>query len=102
MSTTALATDSAARPRLLDRLRHARRVRHYSSRTEDRYVEWATRFIRFLALRHPNSMGGPEIEMFLTDLAVHGQVSASSQNQAFHAPRRARDRSENDSGAARP
>ena len=89
-------------PRLLDRLRHAMRVRHYSSRTEDRYVEWATRFIRFHGLRHPNSMGGPEIEMFLTDLAVHGHVSASTQNQAFHAPRRARDRSENDSGAARP
>jgi integron integrase len=70
-------------PRLLDRVRHAIRVRHYSPRTEECYVEWATRFIRFHGLRHPNTMGGPEIEMFLTDLAVKGHVAASTQNQAF-------------------
>jgi integron integrase len=70
-------------PKLLDRLRYAIRVRHYSPRTEECYVEWVTRFIRFHGLRHPNTMGGPEIEMFLTDLAVHAHVSASTQNQAF-------------------
>jgi integron integrase len=70
-------------PKLLDRLRHAVRVRHYSPRTEECYVDWVTRFIRFHGLRHPNAMGGPEIEMFLTDLAVNGHVSASTQNQAF-------------------
>src|SRR6202022_3826068 len=70
-------------PRLLDRVRHAIRVRHYSPRTEKCYVEWAERFIRFQDLRHPNTMGGPEIEMFLTDLAVNGHVAASIQNQAF-------------------
>jgi integron integrase len=72
-------------PRLLDRLRHALRVGHYSPRTEECYVEWARKFIRFHRLRHPNTMGGPEIELFLTDLAVHGHVSASTQNQAFNA-----------------
>ena len=30
-------------------------------------------------------MGECEIEAFLTDLAVHGKVAASTQNQAFHA-----------------
>ena len=72
-------------PRLLDRLRWALRVRHYSPRTEACYVEWAERFIRFHGMRHPNTMGGTEIEMFLTDLAVRGHVSANTQNQAFHA-----------------
>lgn len=72
-------------PRLLDRLRHACRVRQYSPRTEKCYAEWAERFIRFHGLRHPNTMGGAEIEQFLTDLAVNGQVAASTQNQAFHA-----------------
>jgi len=72
-------------PRLLDRLRRAARVRHLSPRTEDRYAAWAERYIRFHSLRHPNTMGGPEIEMFLTDLAVHGHVSASTQNQALNA-----------------
>jgi integron integrase len=72
-------------PRLLDRLRWAMRVRHLSPRTEECYVSWAERFIRFHAMRHPNTMGATEIEMFLTDLAVNGHVSASTQNQAFNA-----------------
>ena len=72
-------------PRLLDRLRHACRLRQYSPRTEKCYAEWAARFIRFHGLRHPNTMGGAEIEQFLTDLAVNGHVAASTQNQAFHA-----------------
>ncbi len=69
-------------PRLLDRLRWAIRVRHLSPRTESCYVLWAERFIRFHGLRHPNTMGGAEIEMFLTNLAVEGHVAASTQNQA--------------------
>jgi integron integrase len=69
-------------PRLLDRVRHAARVRHYSPRTEACYVEWATRYLRFHGLRHPTAMGGPAIEMFLTDLAVNRHVAASTQNQA--------------------
>jgi integrase len=72
-------------PRLLDRLRRALRVRHHAPRTEACYVQWAERFIRFHGLRHPNTMGGPEIELFLTDLAVHGHVAASTQNQALNA-----------------
>ena len=72
-------------PRLLDRVRHAARLRHFSPRTEECYVMWCERFIRFHDLRHPNTMGGPEIEQFLTDLAVRGQVAASTQNQAFSA-----------------
>ncbi len=72
-------------PRLLDRLRRALRLRHYSPRTEICYVDWAERYIRFHRLRHPNTMGAAEIEMFLTDLAVRGHVSASTQNQGFNA-----------------
>jgi hypothetical protein len=72
-------------PRLLDRLRRALRVRHYSPRTEACYAEWASRFIRFHGLRHPSTMGGPEVEQFLTDLAVNHHVAASTQNQALNA-----------------
>ena len=68
-------------PRLLDRLRRAMRLRHYSPRTESCYVDWVVRFIRFHGLRHPNAMGAAEIEMFLTDLAVNGHVSASTQTR---------------------
>jgi integron integrase len=72
-------------PRLLDRLRRACRVRQFAPSTEDCYAKWAERFIRFHRLRHPNTMGAPEIELFLSDLAVNGHVAASTQNQAFNA-----------------
>jgi Phage integrase, N-terminal SAM-like domain len=72
-------------PRLLDRLRQALRVRHYSPRTEDCYVDWAARFIRFHGMRHPREMSAPEVSAFLTDLATTGHVAASTQNQALNA-----------------
>jgi len=71
--------------RLLDRLRAAVRVRHYSIRTEEAYVAWVRRFILFHNKRHPLEMGAAEINQFLTHLAVEGHVSASTQNQAFSA-----------------
>src|SRR5205085_3735384 len=70
-------------PKLLDRLRHACRVRHYSIRTEDAYHDWARRFILFHSKRHPNEMAEREVNEFLTDLAVNGHVAASTQNQAL-------------------
>jgi len=45
-------------PRLLDRVRQALRVRHYSPRTEECYVQWTARFVRFHGLRHPCEMAG--------------------------------------------
>src|SRR5581483_5589558 len=72
-------------PRLLDRVRQACRVRHYSLRTEDCYAAWIKRFILFHGKRHPLEMGAAEINQFLTHLAVAGHVSASTQNQAFSA-----------------
>ena len=72
-------------PKLLDRLRAACRVRHYSLRTEDAYHDWCKRFILFHNKRHPQEMAAPEINAFLTHLAVEGHVAASTQNQAFSA-----------------
>lgn len=69
-------------PRLLDRVRAAIRVRHYSIRTEDAYVDWVRRYILFHGKRHPADMGADEVAAFLSDLAVNRQVSASTQNQA--------------------
>jgi integron integrase len=73
---------SAAPRRLLDRLRDAIRLRHYSLRTEDTYVDWARRFILFHDKRHPLDMGASEVQSFLTHLAVERQVAAATQNQA--------------------
>jgi integron integrase len=66
-------------------VRDAVRVRHYSRRTEAAYLGWVRRFVRFHDLRHPETMAEPEIAAFLTDLAVRGQVSSSTQNQALAA-----------------
>jgi integron integrase len=79
------AASQPRQPRLLDRVRAALRVRHYSLRTEECYIQWIRRFILFHHKRHPLEMGAAEINAFLTDLAVVGRVSASTQNQAFSA-----------------
>lgn len=73
------------KPRLLDQMRDQIRLRHYSIRTERVYCEWVRRFIRFHQYRHPAEMAAAEIEAFLSDLAVRGNVSASTQNQALAA-----------------
>jgi integron integrase len=69
--------------KLLDQMRDALQVHHYSIRTENAYVEWARRYILYHHRRHPKDMGRPEIESFLTHLAVARKVAASTQNQAL-------------------
>jgi integron integrase len=72
-------------PKLIDQLRGALGARHYSPRTEEAYCHWVRRFIFFHQVRHPAEMGEPEINAFLTHLAVKKKVSASTQNQALSA-----------------
>jgi integron integrase len=69
-------------PRLLDRVRDKIRLKHYSIRTEQAYVDWIKRFIRFHGKQHPANLGPMEVEAFLTDLAAVRRVAASTQNQA--------------------
>ena len=71
-----------SQPRLLDQVRGKIRLKHYSLRTEQAYVDWIKRFIRHNGKRHPREMGAVEVEAFLTHLAVAGRVAASTQNQA--------------------
>ncbi len=73
------------KPKLLDQVRDALRSRHYSRRTEQSYGHWVKRFIFFHHVRHPAEMAEPEINAFLTHLAVKEKVSASTQNQALSA-----------------
>jgi integron integrase len=79
------ASDPPRAPRLLDRLRAAIRIRHYSPRTEETYVHWTRSFVRFHGLRHPRELGAAEIEAFLSHLATERNVAASTQNQALNA-----------------
>lgn len=73
------------KPRLLDQVRDAIRVKHYSMRTEEAYTHWIKRFILFHEKRHPLYMGENEVSKFLSHLAVEGKVSVSTQNQALSA-----------------
>lgn len=74
-----------AKPRLLDEVRGRLRLRHYSIRTERAYLGWIRRFILASGKRHPRQMGAAEVERFLSGLATHGRVAASTQNQALSA-----------------
>jgi len=71
--------------KLLDQVRDAIHLKHYSIRTEEAYVNWVKRYIYFHGLRHPAEMGAAEVEAFLTHLAVQENVAASTQNQALSA-----------------
>jgi len=70
---------------LLDQVRDRMRRLHMARRSEEVYVGWVRRFILANGKRHPRDLGATDIERFLTGLAVHGRVSASTQNQALSA-----------------
>ena len=80
----AFASLNGSPPKLLDQVRQAIRLRHYSRRTEAAYVAWIRRFIVFHRKRHPRELGEREVTAFVSSLASRG-VSASTQNQALSA-----------------
>ena len=82
MSSTA---SSGAGSPLLQSVRDALLLRHYSARTIEAYIAWVRRFVVFHGRRHPQSLGANEVAVFLSDLASRGHVSASTQNQALAA-----------------
>src|SRR5712664_2181580 len=73
--------------KLLDQVKELMRLRHYSIRTEQSYSDWIRRYIKFHGLRSREELtpGTEKVEQFLSDLAVNGNVAASTQNQAFNA-----------------
>ncbi len=70
-------------PKLLEQVRDAIRIRHYSIRTEKAYINWIRRFIIFNNKRHPKEMSEPEIMKFINFLACKRNVASSTQNQAL-------------------
>lgn len=83
--------DPSAKPagpppvRLLEKVRECIRARHYSIRTEDSYVDWVRRYVRYHGRRHPRELGAVHVGAFLSSLANDRKVSASTQNQALAA-----------------
>lgn len=73
--------DIQAAPRLLDLVRARIRFKHYSLRTEQAYLDWIRRFIRFHGNRHPSDLGHADVVRFLTHLPPDLNVASSTQNQ---------------------
>lgn len=73
---------ASPRPRLIDQVRERIRLKHYSLRSEQAYVDWMKRYIRFHGNRHPSELGSRDLVAFLTHLAAERNVAASTQNQA--------------------
>jgi site-specific recombinase XerD len=73
--------------KLMDEVREFMRLHHYSIHTERTYCDWIKKYVQFhqMKSREDLSNGEKKIEAFLTDLAVRGNVSASTQNQAMNA-----------------
>ena len=78
-----LAPTRSQPPKLLQEIRTVLRLHHYAIHTERAYVEWVIRFIRFHRMQSRAALFPAEskIEAFLTDLAVHGNVAAATQNR---------------------
>lgn len=61
------------------------RLRHFSPRTEEAYIAWVRRYVRFHGLRHPAGMGNDEVTAFLSHLAVIRRLAPSTLIQALAA-----------------
>ena len=73
--------------KLLDEVRDFMRLHHYSIHTERSYCDWIKKYVQFHEVKSREDLlnGEEKIEAFLTDLAVRGNVSAATQNQAMNA-----------------
>jgi len=71
--------------KLREQLTEVCRFRHMSHRTENTYWHWMKGFILFHGKRHPREMGAPEVQAYLSYLAVQKDVAVATQRQALNA-----------------
>ena len=71
--------------KLLDEVRKVIRLRHYSPKTEESYVNWIRKYVLYHNKKHPRDMGEKEIRDYLNYLSLTQNVSYSTQNQALNA-----------------
>jgi hypothetical protein len=74
----------------VDQIREVLRYHHYAYKTEQAYVSWIVRFVRFSDTRQPAEVGRPEIERFLSHLAINRAVAATKGSRFFSATRMVR------------
>lgn len=71
--------------KLMEVVRDALRTKGYAYKTEKTYMNWIRRYIRFHLPSHPREVATEGVKKFLTHLAVDGNVSGGTQNQALAA-----------------
>lgn len=69
----------------IETMKETLRRKHYSYRTEQSYLYWASRFLNFHQECNPSNLNSMHIENFLTYLAIEENIASSTQNQALHA-----------------
>ena len=79
-----------SRADMLNRMREAIRIKHYSYRTEGSYLDWVKRFHEYVTDVkrkdiHTHGFESSDVRDFLSHLAIGQRVSSSTQNQAFNA-----------------
>ncbi len=67
--------------KLRDQVRESLRFCHYSYSTKKNCIQWILRYIRFNNRRYPKNMGKPEIEMFLSRLAINNNIASATRNR---------------------
>ncbi len=70
---------------VLKTLARTLRARQYAIRTEQTYVDWCHRFLRYIDKQDPTALAQVDAERFLAHLAADRHVSASTQSQALNA-----------------
>jgi len=81
-SHPATGADPGRKLRLLEVVRRRARERRYSRRTEEAYVNWIRRFVRFHGRRHPKDMGETEVRDFLSSLVQRNESSVTYSSYA--------------------
>ncbi len=68
-------------------MRGVLRLHRYAVRTEKAYCDWVRRYVKFHGMKSRADLAGgkAKVEAFLIDLAVRGNMSPSTQNQALQA-----------------
>jgi integron integrase len=72
---------------ILSETKRLLRLKHYSYRTEQTYLEWIGRFFEYTTGRGETEsrLSAQDVKDFLSHLALVRRVSSSTQNQAFNA-----------------
>ncbi|WP_269621210.1 site-specific integrase [Zhongshania sp. BJYM1] len=71
--------------RFLDQLRLHIRQNGLAYRTEQTYLHWVKRFIRFHGRKHPKDLSMTDVEAFLSHLAEQRTCSTNTQRIALNA-----------------